>query len=313
MLIEREIAARRERAQFAGVKILSRPHDGAYGDYQIRSSSKKTYRIAVRGPGLFGNYCSCPDFASSTLGTCKHIEALLLRLKRRHGKAFEQGKFSRTRASLSLHYGDTLGVRLRLPLSPSAELQTLAASYFDAQGLLRPDKLRDFEKLMDELRRVDDQAVVYSDVLDYIDRENEIAEGLELERTLLAKLRRGLDPLEGVLKTKLLPYQIQGAVFAACRGRVVLADDMGLGKTVQALAAAELLRRQRGIHRVLVVAPASVKYQWKKEIEKFTDLDAQVIQGLLPQRKRLYASPRFFNLTSYELVLKDIKYLHELQ
>ena len=313
MLIEREIAARRERAQVAGVKILSRPHDGAYGDYQIRSSSKKTYRIALRGPGLFDNYCSCPDFAINTLGTCKHIEALLLRLKRRHGKAFEQGKFSRTRASLSLHYGDTLGVRLRLPLSPSAELQTLAARYFDTEALLRPDKLRDFEKLMDELRRVDDQAVVYSDVLDYIDRENEIAEGLELEGKLLAKLRRGLDPLEGVLKTKLLPYQIQGAVFAACRGRVVLADDMGLGKTVQALAATELLRRHRGIRRVLVVAPASVKYQWKKEIEKFTDLDAQVIQGLLPQRKRLYTSPRFFNLTSYELVLKDIKYLHELQ
>jgi SNF2 family DNA or RNA helicase len=37
---------------------------------------------------------------------------------------------------------------------------------------------------------------------------------------------------------------------------------MGLGKTVQALAATELLRRSRGI-----VAPASVKYQLKNEIE----------------------------------------------
>jgi len=34
-----------------------------------------------------------------------------------------------------------------------------------------------------------------------------IAEGLELERKLLAKLRGGHDPLDGVLKTKLLPYQ----------------------------------------------------------------------------------------------------------
>ena len=136
MLIEREIAARQERAQDAAVKILSRPHDGAYGDYQIRSSSKKTYRVAMRGPGLFDNYCSCPDFAINTLGTCKHIEALLLRLKRRHGKAFEQGKFSRTRASLSLHYGDTLGVRLRLPpdsapcvLVSSTILRRLAGSF----------------------------------------------------------------------------------------------------------------------------------------------------------------------------------------
>jgi len=101
-------------------------------------------------------------------------------------------------------------------------------------------------------------------------------------------------------------------VFAACRGRVVLADDMGLGKTVQALAAVELLRRRKGIERVLVIAPASVKYQWKTEIEKFTDLPAQVIDGLLPRRRTLYASPAFFTLTSYELALKDVRYMHEL-
>jgi SNF2 family DNA or RNA helicase len=310
MLIEREIAARRERAQGAVARILARPDGDAYGDYQVRSSSNKTYRVAMRGPGLFDNYCSCPDFAVNTLGTCKHIEALLLR--QRHGKGFG-GKFSRTRASLSLHYGETLGVRLRLPPSPSPALQALAREHFDERGLLKSNRLRNFEKLMDELRQVDDQAVVYSDVLDYVDREKEIAEGLELERKLLGKLRRGHDPLANVLKTSLLSYQVRGAVFASCRGRVVLADDMGLGKTVQALAAAELLRRRRGIRRVLVVAPASVKYQWKKEIEKFTELDAQVIEGLVPQRQRLYAAPKFFNLTSYELVLKDITYLHELQ
>ena len=311
MLIEREIAARRERAQGAVARILARPDGDVYGDYQVRSSSNKTYRVAMRGPGLFDNYCSCPDFAVNTLGTCKHIEALLLRLSRRHGKTFE-GKFSRTRASLSLHYGETLGVRLRLPSSPSPAVQALAREHFDERGLLKSNRLGNFEKLMDDLRRVDDQAVVYSDVLDYVDRENEIAEGLELERKLLGKLRRGHDPLANVLKTRLLSYQVHGAVFASCRGRVVLADDMGLGKTVQALAATELLRRRRGIRRVLVVAPASVKYQWKKEIEKFTGLDAQVIEGLVRQRQRLYAAPKFFNLTSYELVLKDIKYLHEL-
>jgi superfamily II DNA or RNA helicase len=312
MLIEREIAARRERAQGAVAQILARPEGKVYGDYQIRAASNKVYRVAMRGPGLFENYCSCRDFAVNTLGTCKHIEALLLRLRRRDGKAFD-GKFRRTRASLSLHYGQTLGVRLRLPLSPSPALQALARDCFDESGLLKSNRLRNFEKLMDALRRADDQAVVYSDVLDHIDRENEIAEGLELERKLLAKFRCGRDPLGGVLKASLLPYQVRGAIFASCRGRVVLADDMGLGKTVQALAATELLRRRRGIRRVLIVAPASVKYQWKMEIEKFTGLDVQVIEGLVPQRQLQYASPKFFNLTNYELVLKDIKYLHELK
>jgi len=313
MLFEQQILERRERAKSAIAGILTRPKGQPFGDYRVKSASGKTYRVAMRGPGLFENFCSCPDFAVNTLGTCKHIEALLLRLHQRHGKALDRREFKRARASISLNYGDTLDVRLRLPVAPSPALAALAERYFDPAGLLPREHFRQFERVLEDLRKLDDQAVVYSDVLEYIDRENEVAEGLELERKLLAGIRRGEDPSEGVLKSRLLAYQVRGALFAACRGRVVLADDMGLGKTIQALAAAELLRRGRGIERVLVIAPASVKYQWKTEIEKFTTLSAQVIDGLLPRRKQLYASPAFFNLTSYEVVLKDLELMRELR
>lgn len=312
MLIEQQIAERRERAAAAPLKILKRPAIGPYGDYTVKSASGRTYRVALRGLGLFENYCSCPDFAINTLGTCKHVEAILLRLRKRHQKSLEAAKFKRTRASISLQYGELIEVRLRLPASPSPGLQAVAAEHFDAAGFLRREHYRQFSEVLESLRNADGEAVVYSDALEYIDRENELAEGLELERKLLAKLKRGQDPTSGLLKTKLLPYQARGAVFAACRGRAVLADDMGLGKTVQALAMTELLRRRRGIERVLVIAPASVKYQWKTEIEKFTSHSAQVIDGMLPRRRTMYASPAFFNLTSYELVLKDIRYMQEL-
>jgi SNF2 family DNA or RNA helicase len=312
MLVEQQIAERQQRAASAIAKVLEQPGGEPYGDYRVKSASGKTYRVAMRGPGLFENYCSCPDFAVNTLGTCKHIEALLLRLRKRYGRKFESKEYARTRASISLQYGEGIDIRLRLPAAPSPALRKLAEDYFDAAGLLRREHFQSFHQVIEAFRQTDLEAVIYSDVLEYLDRENELAEGLDLERQLLAKLRRGGDPLKGVLKTKLLPYQERGAIFAACRGRVVLADDMGLGKTVQALAAAEMLRRRRGIQRVLVVAPASVKYQWKTEIEKFTDLPAQVIDGLLPRRKELYASPKFFNLSSYELVLKDVRYMHEL-
>jgi superfamily II DNA or RNA helicase len=312
MLIEQQILERRERAKTAIARILTRPDKQPYGDYQIRSSSGKTYRVALRGAGLFESYCSCPDFAVNTLGTCKHIESLLIKVRRR-SPALERRAFRRGRASLSLQYGERLDVRLRLPDSPSPELLALAQEHFDAAGLLPPDSYGRFEKVLERLRALDDQAVIYSDVLEFLDRENELAEGLAWERQLLSQLHRGKDPLKGVLKTRLLPYQIRGALFAAGRGRVILADDMGLGKTVQALAAAELLRRRRGIARVLVIAPASVKYQWKTEIEKFTGLTVQVIDGLLPRRKNLYAAPLFFNLTSYEVVLKDLEYMHRMQ
>lgn len=313
MLIEEQIAERQARASGAVVKILERPAGAAYGDYKIRSGSGRTYRVALRGPALFENFCSCPDFAVNTLGTCKHIEAVLLRLRQRRRKTVETAAHKRTRASISLLYGESIGVRLHLPAAPSPALRSLAAEYFDPAGLLLRERYRHFAQVLEALQNADERAIVYSDALEYVDRENELAGGLEQERKLLAKLKRGREPLAGLLKTKLLPYQTQGAIFAACRGRVILADDMGLGKTVQALAATELLRRGKGIERVLVIAPASVKYQWKTEIERFTDLPAQVIDGLLPRRKSLYASPAFFNLTSYELALKDVRYMHELK
>jgi SNF2 family DNA or RNA helicase len=313
MLFEQQILERRERARNVIARILTKPERGPFGDYRLKSTSGKTYRVAMRGTSLFENFCSCPDFSVNTLGTCKHIEALLLRLRQRHGKALERKKLERRRASISLQYGDELNVLLRLPATPSPALLALKEKYFDPQGLLRREHFRRFEQVLEDLRKLDEQAVVYTDALDYIDRENELAGGLELESKLLASVKRGENPLDGVLKAQLLPYQVRGALFAACRGRVVLADDMGLGKTVQALAAAELLRRWKGIERVLVIAPASVKYQWKTEIEKFTDLSAQVIDGPLPQRTKQYQSPAFFNLTSYELVLKDLERIHELR
>ncbi|HEV2987171.1 MAG TPA: SWIM zinc finger family protein, partial [Candidatus Angelobacter sp.] len=155
MLIEQQIAERQTRAKDAVNRILERPSSGLYGDYRIKSASKKIYRVALRGPGLFENYCSCPDFAINTLGTCKHIEAILLPLRQRHGGALEREKFQRTRASISLHYGETIGIRLRLPSKPLPALQSLAQQYFDSEGLLRSEHFKEFEHLLEEFRRAD--------------------------------------------------------------------------------------------------------------------------------------------------------------
>ena len=169
MLIEQQIGERQARAGSAVVRVLERPAGGAYGDYKIKSGSGKIYRVAVRGPGLFENYCSCPDFAVNTLGTCKHIEAMLLRLRQRHRKALETAAYKRTRASLSLQYGDMLEVRLHLPASPSPELRSLAAEYFDPAGLLPRTKYRQFAQVLEAFRNADDRAIVYSDALEYIE------------------------------------------------------------------------------------------------------------------------------------------------
>ena len=49
------------------------------------STSGGTYRVAIRGiePGV--NFCSCADFATNMLGTCKHVEFALAKLHRKRG------------------------------------------------------------------------------------------------------------------------------------------------------------------------------------------------------------------------------------
>jgi hypothetical protein len=60
-------------------------------------------------------------------------------------------------------------------LSPA--LQAVARAYFNDRGLLKSSRLQDFGKLMDELRKADDQAVVYGDVLNYVDRQMKLPKG----------------------------------------------------------------------------------------------------------------------------------------
>jgi SNF2 family DNA or RNA helicase len=116
-----------------------------------------------------------------------------------------------------------------------------------------------------------------------------------------------------LLKVPLYPYQMRGAVFLACRGRCVLGDDMGLGKTVQTLAAVELLARERGVERVLVVAPSSVKYQWETEIQKYTGRPVQVVEGNAAERRALYKQPTFYRLINYEMAVRDLDELNAWQ
>ena len=312
MLVEEQIQARQQRAKEAIKQILSRPKGKPFGDYQVLSTSGSEYRIAMRGPGLFDNYCSCPDFSRNTLGTCKHIESILARLRSRYRSKLAHKRFERERASLSLRYGDSLEVQLNLPEAPDPSLEAVAAKFFDESGILPQRQYASFAAILGELRRADGTAVVYSDVLDHVDRVNEREEGLAWESEQLQRIEAGQSILSGLVKVSLFPYQMRGVLFAASRGRVVIADDMGLGKTVQAVAAAALLERRRGIERVLVIAPASVKYQWKTEIEKFSDLSVQVIDGDKRKRLKRYADPHFFNLINYELVRWDMEAIQTL-
>lgn len=120
----------------------------------------------------------------------------------------------------------------------------------------------------------------------------------------------------------LLPYQPYAVDRIVERQRMLVAYDLGLGKTVIAIAAIERLFDQ-GIIQIpgLIICLSSLKYQWQKQIDKFTDGTSTglVIDGTPAQRKRQYEAAMSWQETridyiilNYEQVVNDWDYVSAL-
>lgn len=91
---------------------------------------------------------------------------------------------------------------------------------------------------------------------------------------------------------------------------------MGLGKTPMTIAAIEKLREQGQVNQtVLVLCLASLKYQWQKEVSKFTDKTAIVIDGTPKQRAKQYdeINDHSYVVMNYEQVVNDWETLKNLK
>lgn len=111
-----------------------------------------------------------------------------------------------------------------------------------------------------------------------------------------------------MFKGTLKPYQVEAVQKMVDRKRILVAYEMGLGKTPMTIAAIEELRGQGKMTRtVLVLCLASLKYQWKKEIEKFSDSDVIVIDGTPAKRAKQYEQvvESRYVVMNYEQVVND--------
>lgn len=77
---------------------------------------------------------------------------------------------------------------------------------------------------------------------------------------------------------KLRRYQRDAVEVLKSNARYILADDMGLGKTATAITTIA----ETASFPCLVVCPASVKYNWAREIETWTGLQCEVLDGKRP-------------------------------
>ena len=274
--------------------------------------SKSSYRVAIRGLGPGGNFCSCPDYATSELGTCKHIEFTLARLEKKRGAktAFARG-YQPPFSELYLRNDGKRSVHFRAGTDCPPALREAAAGLFDAEHnwVLPDERLGELEHFMTIASKSGHELRAYDDALDFVagrrDADRRVAKLAQLFPGGAADSK-----LLALLKAPLYPYQAEGALFAVRAGRALIGDDMGLGKTIQSIAATEILARHFGVSKVLVVCPTSLKYQWQSEIMRFSgrqgEKAARVINGGRAQRQKDYALDDFCKITNYEKLSPDL-------
>ncbi|OQY28878.1 MAG: hypothetical protein B6243_11660 [Anaerolineaceae bacterium 4572_5.2] len=264
------------------------------------------------------NSCTCADYKTNLLGTCKHIEGVLLHLKENLGDQWDEAAAEKPQVSqIYLRHAQETTVRVTLPLpSRRSALRGILTRYFDANGILTGSLIQTLPALLQEIEsltaRQRSAIQITPEIQQYLERLQDI-EAIERQKEWFTEqIEQGHRSLN-LLSSPLYPYQETGALHLAFGRRAMLADDMGLGKTVQAIAASSLLHQLRDIQRALIVCPASLKHQWAREIQRFTSFSTNVIEGNLKARRALYQNPGFFNIINYELVLRDEEELRRLQ
>jgi superfamily II DNA or RNA helicase len=305
---------RKEYGQKQSFQLKNQGDHSLFSEFLVTNpESSKTYEVAIRGaePGM--NYCSCPDYSINQLGTCKHIEFTLTRLMKKRGakKAFQRGH-TPPYSEIYVHYGPKREVCFKAGKDIPRELLIWAKKLFDVHGRLKEEHILDFAKYLDRLPSKNRHEVLcHDDVMTYIAEHQD----QEYRQQIIREhFRQGINSpiFKDIIKTRLYPYQREGALFALKAGRCLIGDDMGLGKTIQAITVTELMAKLFQIEKVLIISPTTLKYQWKEEIEKFCSQSVKIIEGFNHQREQQYREDSFYKIINYELVFRDLEKIKAL-
>ena len=96
-----------------------------------------------------------------------------------------------------------------------------------------------------------------------------------------------------------LSHQKEAIENLAGSKRFILADDMGLGKTTSTIIAA----LETGSKKILIVCPATLKVNWLREIQNYTDRSVFIAEG------KLYSTEHDFIIVNYDILknFHDVK------
>ena len=154
----------------------------------------------------------------------------------------------------------------------------------------------DFETI---LRDYKEHAIQYYTVIEKfadIEIKDDVDEDIDVS---LLKQIQAIPLLLESFHTELRHYQEFGTKYILHQKRVLLGDEMGLGKTIQAIAAMNHLHH-KGHRYFLVICPAGLLLNWKREIEKLTDMQAYMLHGTGISDFEIWKSDGGIAIVNYE-------------
>jgi len=295
-MMNRVLDERWQKAEKAQYKILWA--NNIYGDHTVINEFGVHYKVFLRDFEAETGYSDSWDSKLNKLGTTKHIMFAFREIKKNQKLLNKLGKtypFIEVFCDPLNEYRITWHYPHKLP----AGEQLLISRYFKKQNYIENEdsKVKTFLGFIEDAEGFENICI-----------RPEVREKVEsaYERSMLTELGRTRKPDYSLIKTELFPYQKTGVEFVLFKKVAIIADEMGLGKTIQAAAAAVLKKEMFGFGKTLVVCPATLKSQWKKEIEAFTNEKALIVSGTPDEREIQYKDDsHFFFIVNYETILRD--------
>ena len=304
------------RQQIAEQSIFAVTNTGdglVYSDYSVyNTATRNTYKVALRSRDNSLNFCSCYDFKTNQLGTCKHVEAVLQSIHKKPAlrRALAQS-YATSYSSMYMEYRNERKVMFRIGTDNESDYGKLLKPYLNTDKSLNEKGYASIDRILHKSFAINPSFRCYDDALAHIIQVRESRHRQEFLQPFIKENK--LPEIKGFL-AKPFPYQTEGILFCAQAGRSILADDMGLGKTVQAIGIVQLMHEHLQVQKVLIICPTSLKYQWQTEIEKFSTASVKVIEGNYLVRKNMYSEEdTLYKIVSYNMAVNDQELINEYE
>lgn len=298
---ERAIRIHRAYTEAYQVQPLDKQVDGAY---RVQGSGG-VYLVDIVDGSTEVDTCTCIDFLTNDLGTCKHLEVV------------------RRMIQASRTFRTAYKILEKRPQTPTITVQAGGGLRLVKRGAWSPTSLRraGWRQEQDGSLTALVQAALTSPPpgVRVVHAASPAYERLSTKRQLQIRRERIKAAIaEGNLHldrltVPLLPFQKEGAAYLLAQGRAMLADDLGLGEMIQSIAACEALCAHGEADRILIIAPAATLPSWLRELERLVKTSPTLLTKDNTARSPTLDSGARYQLISYESLAKNTEVFSSLQ